>query len=73
MRGRAGRAWLSATDPGTKARHLPLEDPTDSYVIATTWSLPPTSEQCERWLLDLDLRRSEVSSPEALPNRTGCV
>src|SRR5271166_250194 len=36
-------------------------------------SLPPTSEQCERRLLDLDLRRSEVSSPEALPNRTGCV
>lgn len=34
-------------DAGTKAWHLLLEDLTDSHLIATTWPLPPTLEQCE--------------------------
>src|SRR5262249_21321392 len=34
-------------DEDTKAWHLLLEDLTDSHVIATTWPLPPTFEQCE--------------------------
>jgi Ecdysteroid kinase-like family len=32
----------------TKAWHLLLEDLTETHVIATTWPLPPTIEQCER-------------------------
>jgi hypothetical protein len=34
-------------DEDTKTWHLLLEDLTDSHVIATTWPLPPTFEQCE--------------------------
>src|SRR5262249_10158140 len=34
-------------DTDTKEWHLLLEDLTDSHMIATTWPLPPTMEQCE--------------------------
>lgn len=40
-------------DSDTNAWHLLLEDLTDSHVIATTWPLPPTIEQCERILRTL--------------------
>lgn len=42
------RCFEAVWDPNTKAWHLLLEDLTDSHVIATTWPLPPTMEQCER-------------------------
>ena len=44
------RCFEAAWDPDTKAWHLLLEDLADSHVIATTWPLPPTMEQCERIL-----------------------
>ena len=41
------RCFEAVWDTDTKAWHLLLEDLTDSHVIATTWPLPPTMEQCE--------------------------
>jgi hypothetical protein len=41
------RCFEALWDEDTKAWHLLLEDLTDSHVIATTWPLPPTFEQCE--------------------------
>ena len=41
------RCFEAVWDKDTKAWHLLLEDLTDSHVIATTWPLPPTMEQCE--------------------------
>lgn len=41
------RCFDAHWDAGTKAWHLLLEDLTDSHLIATTWPLPPTTEQCE--------------------------
>jgi hypothetical protein len=46
----APRCFEATWDPGSKAWHLLLEDLTDSHVIATTWPLPPTMEQCQRIL-----------------------
>jgi hypothetical protein len=34
------------SDEEAKSWHLLLEDLTDSHIIATTWPLPPTMEQC---------------------------
>ncbi len=34
-------------DSETNAWHLLLEDLSDSYVVATTWPLPPTEAQCQ--------------------------
>jgi hypothetical protein len=31
----------------TRLWHLLLEDLTDSHIIASTWPLPPTLEQCQ--------------------------
>ena len=44
------RCFEAAWDLDTKAWHLLLEDLANSHVIATTWPLPPTMEQCERIL-----------------------
>jgi len=44
------RCFEAAWDEDTKAWHLLLEDLTDSHVIATTWPLPPTEQQCARIL-----------------------
>jgi hypothetical protein len=41
------RCFEALWDEDTKAWHLLLEDLTDSHVIATTWPLPATFEQCE--------------------------
>jgi hypothetical protein len=32
----------------TRAWHLLLEDLTDSHLVASTWPLPPSAEQCEK-------------------------
>ena len=40
------RCFEAAKDADTAAWHLLLEDLTDSHVIATTWPLPPTMQQC---------------------------
>src|SRR5271169_6411124 len=49
VRERAGRVWPNPADPAAKAWRLLLEDPTDSYVIATTWcrrrNSPATSDR----------------------------
>ena len=44
------RCFEAHWDADTNAWRLLLEDLTDSHVIATTWPLPPTMEQCERIL-----------------------
>jgi hypothetical protein len=41
------RCFEAHFDAGTQDWRLLLEDLTDSHVIATTWPLPPTREQCE--------------------------
>src|SRR5262249_14069130 len=41
------RCFEAVYDTDTKEWHLLLEDLTDSHMIATTWPLPPTMEQCE--------------------------
>ena len=43
----APRCFDAHWDADTNAWHLLLEDLTDTHVIATTWPLPPTMEQCE--------------------------
>jgi hypothetical protein len=40
------RCFDAAWNEETQAWHLLLEDLTDSHVIASTWPLPPTLEQC---------------------------
>jgi hypothetical protein len=47
------RCFEAVWAPEANAWHLLLEDLTDSHVIATTWPLPPTIEQCERILRTL--------------------
>jgi hypothetical protein len=44
------RCFEAVWEADTRAWHLLLEDLTDSHVIATTWPLPPTVEQCENIL-----------------------
>jgi thiamine kinase-like enzyme len=44
------RCFEAVWEPDKKAWHLLLEDLSGSHVIATTWPLPPTMEQCERIL-----------------------
>jgi Ecdysteroid kinase-like family len=41
------RCFEAHWDADTNAWRLLLEDLTDTHVIATTWPLPPTMEQCE--------------------------
>jgi hypothetical protein len=41
------RCLEAAWEAETRAWHLLLEDLTNSHVIATTWPLPPTFEQCQ--------------------------
>jgi len=42
------RCFEAVWDADKKTWHLLLEDLTSSHMIATTWPLPPTQEQCER-------------------------
>ena len=42
------RCFEAFYDATTENWHLLLEDLTDTHIIATTWPLPPTAEQCER-------------------------
>jgi hypothetical protein len=42
------RCFEAEWDSDTRAWHLLLEDLTDSHLIATTWPLPPSAEQCEK-------------------------
>jgi hypothetical protein len=42
------RCFEARWEPETRAWHLLLEDLTDSHLIATTWPLPPSAEQCEK-------------------------
>lgn len=44
------RCFEAVFEPETGAWHLLLEDLTDSHLLAATWPLPPTTEQCERIL-----------------------
>jgi aminoglycoside phosphotransferase len=44
----APRCFEAVWDADKKTWHLLLEDLTCSHMIATTWRLPPTQEQCER-------------------------
>ena len=44
------RCFEARCDANTNQWHLLLEDLTDSHVIATTWPLPPTVNQCEQIL-----------------------
>ena len=44
------RCFEAHWDSDTNAWHLLLEDLTDTHVVATTWPLPPTTEQCEQIL-----------------------
>ena len=44
------RCFEAHWDLDTNAWHLLLEDLTDTHVVATTWPLPPTTEQCEQIL-----------------------
>jgi hypothetical protein len=41
------RCFDAYWDDGQNSWHLLLEDLTDSHIIATTWPLPPTIEQCQ--------------------------
>ena len=41
------RCFEAYWDADENAWHLLLEDLTDTHVIATTWPLPPTLEQCQ--------------------------
>jgi len=41
------RCFDAVFDSETKEWHLLLEDLTDTHVIATTWPLPPSFEQCQ--------------------------
>jgi|SRR5262245_12698237 len=43
----APRCFDAHWDEAQNAWHLLLEDLTDTHVIATTWPLPPTLEQCQ--------------------------
>jgi Phosphotransferase enzyme family len=45
------RCFEAVWDKDTNDWRLLLQDLTDSHLIATTWPLPPTKEQCERILL----------------------
>ena len=47
------RCFEAHWDSDTNAWHLLLEDLTDTHVVATTWPLPPTTEQCEQMLCAL--------------------
>ena len=47
------RCFDASWDADTNAWHLLLEDLTDSHVGATTWPLPPTTDQCEKILQTL--------------------
>ncbi|MGO4334912.1 aminoglycoside phosphotransferase [Labrys sp. KB_33_2] len=40
------RRFEASWNENTKAWHLLLEDLTDTHFIATTWPLPPSTEQC---------------------------
>jgi hypothetical protein len=42
------RCFEAKWEADTRAWHLLLEDLTDSHLIATTWPLPPSAEQCEK-------------------------
>jgi len=42
------RCFDAAWDGDTNDWHLLLEDLTDTHLIATTWPLPPTMEDCKR-------------------------
>ena len=44
------RCFEAHWDADTHAWHVLLEDLTDTHVVATTWPLPPTTEQCEQIL-----------------------
>src|SRR5258707_1470688 len=44
------RCFEAHWDADTHVWHLLLEDLTDTHVVATTWPLPPTTEQCEQIL-----------------------
>jgi thiamine kinase-like enzyme len=49
-KGLVPRCFEAHWDSDTNAWHLLLEDLTDTHVVATTWPLPPTTEQCEQIL-----------------------
>src|SRR5215472_3589827 len=42
------RCFEAKWEPDTRAWYLLLEDLTDSHLIATTWPLPPSAEQCAK-------------------------
>ena len=42
------RCFEANWEPDTRAWHLLLEDLTDSHLIATTWPVPPSTEECEK-------------------------
>jgi len=42
------RCFEAKWEPDTRAWHLLLEDLTDSHLIATTWPVPPSTEECEK-------------------------
>jgi hypothetical protein len=42
------RCFEAKWEPATRAWHPLLEDLTDSHLIATTWPLPPSAEQCAK-------------------------
>src|SRR5271169_2998617 len=76
--GAGGRVWPNPADPAAKAWCLLLEDPTDSYVIATTWcrrrNSPATSDRINlragRRFVDRR-RRSDYAGPPMLSCRVG--
>jgi Ecdysteroid kinase-like family len=47
------RCFDAHWDSDTNASHLLLEDLTDTHVVAKTWPLPPTTEQCKQILRTL--------------------
>lgn len=42
------RCFEAKWEADTRRWHLLLEDLTDSHVVATTWPLPPSTEQCKK-------------------------